>query len=80
MAVTRKQVANSFGIANSQVKQINSMQLFIINNDTLVSYKTIVGRLIAGVWHITSHRYSVTTTKQVNRFKRMYTNHIISGI
>ena len=29
MSVTRKQVANSFNIDISQVKQINSMQLFI---------------------------------------------------
>ena len=80
MEVTRKQVANSFGIANSQVKQINSMQLFIINNDTLVSYKTIVGRLIDGVWYITSQRYSRTTTRQLNMFKRMYPNHVIGDI
>ena len=58
----------------------NSMQLFIVNDNTLVSYKTTVGRLVAGVWHITPQRYSVTTTKQLNGFKRIYLNHVIGDV
>ena len=80
MPVTRKQVANMFDTDISKVKQIDSMQLFIVNNNTLVSYKTTVGRLITGVWYITSQRYSVSTTRQLNRFKHMYLNHVIGDI
>lgn len=50
------------------VKQVGSKQLFVVNDNTLVSYRTIIGKLITGIWHITTEKYSVTTTKQCNQF------------
>ncbi len=50
------------------VKQAGSKQLFVVNDNTLVSYRTIVGKLIDGTWYITTEKYSVTTTRQCNQF------------
>ena len=69
--VTRKVVANTFGIQPHAVRQICSMQLFIIDipaGRVLVSYKTIVGRFIDNAWRITTQFYSITTSQQINRF------------
>lgn len=62
MRVTKK----DFNSTN--VQQINSMQLFIVDDIYLYSYKTVIGVYDNGNWYITIHKYSSTTTRQINRF------------
>ncbi len=50
------------------VKQVGSKQLFVVNSNTLVSYRTIVGKLIDRTWYFTNERCSVTTAKQITQF------------
>ncbi len=50
------------------VKQVSSKQLFVVNDNTLVSYRTVVGKLLDRTWYITNEKYSVTTTKQCTQF------------
>jgi len=67
--VTKKDLMYKFNTQN--VDQVASMQLFIVNSNLLVSYKTIVGVLgVDDCWHITKNKYSPTTTRQINRFKK----------
>lgn len=80
--VTRKDIANQFGVTMDMVEQVGSKQLFIVKvqnsvdkwsyrsiNDTiLVSYHTIIGVQRDGLWYITDKRYSVTTSKQTTQF------------
>ena len=71
MSVTKQDIARHYGIELSDVKQINSKQLFIadIDNGTvLISYYTIVGKRIAGIWYLTGQKYSVTTSRQLTQF------------
>jgi len=80
MKITRRYIANHCGVDITDVEQIGSKQLFIINNFLpsaskpveiiLVSYYTIVGKLVAGTWHLTTQKYSVTTSKQLSQFAR----------
>lgn len=67
--ITVKDVKYFFNTQN--VDQVKSMQLFIINDNLLVSYKTIIGVLGNNdCWHITNKKYSSTTSKQTSIFKR----------
>lgn len=67
--ITVKDVKYFFNTQN--VEQVKSMQLFIINDNLLVSYKTIIGVLGNNdCWHITNKKYSSTTSKQTSIFKR----------
>lgn len=50
------------------VEQIGSKQLFIVNGTALVSYTTIVGKLMEDTWYLSTEKYSVTTTKQCTQF------------
>ena len=71
--VTRRNIANAFGVTLDAVSQCDNMQLFIVKRpaDTvLVSYYTIVGVLKNGTWYLTTQRYSRTTSKQLIRFSR----------
>lgn len=83
---TKRTVANVFGTALHQVEQIGSKQLYIVRKSSgsyLVSYTTIVGKFIFAddlhnnKWHLTAHKYSVTTSKQMTQFKRLYPNHVV---
>jgi hypothetical protein len=66
---TVKDVKYFFNTQN--VSQVCSMQLFIVNYNLLVSYKTIIGVLDDNdCWHITNRKYSPTTSKQTIVFKR----------
>lgn len=67
--ITLKDVKYFFNCDN--VSQVRSMQLFIVNYNLLVSYKTIIGVLDKNdCWHITNRKYSSTTSKQTTIFKR----------
>lgn len=71
--VTKQMIIDKFNC--SEVKQIDSKQLFIITKDNeqfLVSYFTIVGKVIGGRWHVTTEKYSVTTTRQLSYFARTH--------
>lgn len=67
--ITVKDVKYFFNTQN--VSQVKSMQLFIVNYNLLVSYKTIIGVIDRNdCWHITNKKYSSTTSKQTTLFKR----------
>lgn len=67
--ITTKDIKYFFNSDN--VDQVRSMQLFIVNNNLLVSYKTIIGVLDKNdCWNITNKKYSSTTSKQTTVFKR----------
>lgn len=72
MRVTKKDIAWTFKVPVGAIKQIDSKQLFIVDlpdkGRVLVSYKTIVGRFTGNEWLLTTERYSVTTSKQLNQF------------
>ena len=71
--VTRRNIANTFGVTLDAVSQCDNMQLFVVKRErdtVLVSYYTIVGVLKNDTWYITTERYSVTTPKQLTRFSR----------
>ena len=53
------------------VEQINSMQLFVVDNTYLYSYRTLIGVFTGGNWFITTKRYSNTTSKQISKFSRL---------
>ena len=68
--ITVKDVKYFFDTEN--VSQVRSMQLFIVNYNLLVSYSIIVGVLgIDDRWYLTKDRYSATTARQVNRFRKV---------
>jgi hypothetical protein len=53
------------------------MQLFVVEGNIigkykkyLISYNTIVGQFMNGTWYITKVFYSVSTSRQINRFIR----------
>jgi hypothetical protein len=75
MPVTIKDIKSIFN--TNTVDQVKSMQLFIVNNNILVSYRTIIGMLDNNdCWHITNKKYSSSTSRQTSRFKR-HNYHVI---
>jgi hypothetical protein len=69
MSLTVKDTKYFFNSDN--VEQVKSMQLFIVNNNILVSYKTVIGILDNNdCWYITNRKYSKTTSRQITVFKR----------
>jgi hypothetical protein len=73
MRVTIKDITNNFNVQRDKVKQVKSQQLFIVDligGRVLISYYTVVGLFHNSTWFIDERKYSVTTTKQVNQFRR----------
>jgi hypothetical protein len=71
MTVTKRQIAEQFGIDEPKVCPQGNKQLFIVdalNYRILVSYQTIVGIYLNYTWYITNKKYSVTTERQLNWF------------
>lgn len=70
--VTKKDVADFYGVWVGRVVQIGFKQLFTVNGN-LISYLTVVGRYDANscVWELTSHKYSATTSRQLTKFKNL---------
>jgi hypothetical protein len=62
---------NRFSLRESQVKQVGSKQLFIVDTCTngrlLISYSTVVG-YFNDKWYLTRYKYSPTTSKQLTQF------------
>ena len=57
-----------FHVELSSVAQYGSKQLFLVNEDTLISYTTIVGRRHGSLWQLVNKYYSNTTRGQVAWF------------
>jgi hypothetical protein len=55
------------------LQQIDNKNLYIGDDKYLVSYKTIVGVLVAGTWLLTTDKYSVTTSRQMTQFASNHT-------
>ena len=73
MTITIKDICNTFKVSSDKVRQVNSMQLFIVDTchgRKLVSYKTIVGRFVNNTWEFTNKKYDQTTSRQLSIFKR----------
>lgn len=78
MKVTKRSISAIFGVPLSAIEQIGAKQLFIIdisNGDIgyrkiLVSYRTIIGFHDSEFWHITTKKYSQTTSCQITAFSR----------
>lgn len=69
--VTKKDIMRLFAVKSDAVKQIGSKQLFIVDTKSgrmLVSYRTIIGYFTNSIWHISSNKYTVTTSKQTSQF------------
>lgn len=69
--VTKKDIMTRFDLRESQVSQVGSKQLFIVdtihNGRLLVSYYTVVG-YFNDKWYLTRYKYSKTTSKQLTQF------------
>jgi len=70
MKITVFEVRNKF--KPCKIEQVGHKQLFIMDNRLLVSYLTIVGVEIAGIWYLTSKKYSRTTSRQLNYFSQYH--------
>ena len=73
--ITIKDIQARFSLRKSQVSQIGSKQLFIVdtyNGRLLLSYYTVVG-YFNDKWYLTKYKYSVTTSKQLSQFARSTT-------
>ena len=78
MNVTKKTISAIFGVPLSSIEQIGAKQLFIVNisngeigyRKILVSYRTIIGFFDSEFWHITTKKYSRTTSSQITAFSR----------
>jgi len=72
--ITKTCIQSQFNVSSDRVKQIGNKQLFIVDcpqqGRVLVSYRTIVGKFINDTWHLTTQKYSVTTSKQLTMFAR----------
>ena len=81
--VTIQTIMNQFNVARDKVKQVKSMQLFIVDSHRygriLVSYQTIIGIYDFNncTWYITKEKFSVTTSKQTTQFINSIYNPVI---
>lgn len=69
-----KDIMLSFNVSRDKVKQVNTMQLFLVDTSNLgrvlISYKTIIGVFYNLTWFITKEKFSTTTSKQITIFTR----------
>ena len=76
MNVTKKDISAIFGVSLAAIEQINNKQLFMVYIYTdelgyqkiLISYRTIIGVYDDEMWHITTKKYSQTTSSQITSF------------
>lgn len=75
MPVTKQDLKRYYPDAES-IERIDSMQLFKAcypDKVYLISYRTVIGVKRAGVWYITTQKYSPSTSRQTTRFlSRLY--------
>lgn len=90
MKMTKQDVARQFDITINNVKQVESKQLFIIDDYSslhnncsnckyLVSYNTIIGIYDYNnfTWYITNEKFSPTTSKQTTQFINRIANKVV---
>lgn len=62
---------------NPTVEQVDSKQCFYVyighQQCIALSYDTIIGCYVKGVFYLTTHKYSVTTTRHCSRMARDFT-------
>lgn len=81
--VTVQTIMNQFNVARDKVKQVKSMQLFIVDSPRygriLVSYRTIIGIYDFNncTWYVTKDKFSVTTLKQTSQFINSISNPVV---
>jgi hypothetical protein len=72
MTIKIKDIQLAYNVPANRVKQIKSMQLFIVETSylgrLLVSYKTTIGVFHNSIWYLTSEKFSPTTSKQTTMF------------
>ncbi len=68
--VTVKDIKQLFTTTN--VRQFDSKQLFIVDGQLLVSYKTVIGwyNYKTQQWHVTNKYYSRTTSGHISYFMK----------
>lgn len=59
----------------AEISQIGSKELFLVEHTEfaesyLVSYLTVIGIKVKGIWRFSTKRYSNTSTKHLNFFKK----------
>jgi hypothetical protein len=84
MNVTKQQVNNELShyIEVESVDQVDNKQLFVVKVadseiELLVSYYTVIGLRDMYGWYYTERKYSVTTAKQLSKFKQINVGTII---
>lgn len=74
MTIKIKDIQLAYNVPANMIKQIKSMQLFIVDTSylgrLLVSYKTTIGVFHNSVWYITTEKFSATTSKQATMFSK----------
>ena len=74
MTIKIKDIQLAYNVPANMVRQIKSMQLFIVDTRylgrVLVSYKTTVGVFHNSIWYLTTEKFSATTSKQITIFAR----------
>jgi hypothetical protein len=85
MNVTKQQVNNELSryIEVENVDQVDNKQLFVVKVadseiELLVSYYTVIGLRDMYGWCYTNRNYSVTTAKQLSKFRGMNGGHALS--
>jgi hypothetical protein len=58
-------------LQTGNIEQVNHMQLFVVDNIYLYSYRTLIGVFVDSVWCITTKKYSSTTNRQILKFSRL---------
>lgn len=74
MTIKIKDIQLAYNVPANMVKQVKSMQLFIVDTSylgrILVSYKTPIGVFHNSTWYLTTQKFSATTSKQTNIFAK----------
>lgn len=72
MTIKIKDIQLDYNVPANMVRQVKSMQLFIVDTSylgrILVSYKTTIGVFHNSIWYITTEKFSPTTSKQTTMF------------
>jgi hypothetical protein len=80
MPVTKKEIAKQFSTDLHNVIQQGSKQLFVVITPelkVLVSYNTVVGKYISPMWHLTTKKYSATTSAHIRFFAKYNANQVV---
>lgn len=84
MSVTKRNISAIFGVSLAAIEQVGARQLFMAYIYTeelgyqkiLISYRTVIGVYDGDIWHITTKKYSHTTSRQITSFSSSRWNKI----